>query len=298
MKTSLDCIPCFLEQAIRAARRVTDDDAVHERITRDILRMAADVDFSEPPPVMGQAIHRRLRELTGSKDPYASAKRHFNQLAMNLLPELEIGVEQAAEPLLAATLYSIAANAMDMATVGAATESEIRSALHGALGAPYRADWHEFRKAVTRATDILFLADNAGEIAIDRLLIEQIGPDRVTVAVRGSAVLNDATLADAREVGLEGLVEVLENGSDAPGTLLGDCSPSFRDRFHRADLVIAKGQGNFESLSGVAANSFFLFKVKCPLVSRHVALPLGTHALLRQAATRTIPVTVRHESHP
>ncbi|MCU0690092.1 MAG: ARMT1-like domain-containing protein [Polyangiaceae bacterium] len=93
-------------------------------------------------------------------------------------------------------------------------------------------------------------------------------------------MLNDATMADAREVGMEELVHVMDNGSDAPGTILDDCSISFRRRFDQADLIISKGQGNFETLSSAGANIAFWFKVKCPVVARQVGLPVGTHALL------------------
>jgi uncharacterized protein with ATP-grasp and redox domains len=140
-------------------------------------------------------------------------------------------------------------------------------------------DLEAFRQAVAEATDILYLADNAGEIACDRLLIQQLLSVRVTLAVRGGAVVNDATLADAEAVGLHELVEVIDNGSDAPGTLLSDCSEDFRKRFAKADLIIAKGQGNFETLSDTGGNIFFLFKVKCPVIAAHVGLPLGTHVL-------------------
>jgi uncharacterized protein with ATP-grasp and redox domains len=104
--------------------------------------------------------------------------------------------------------------------------------------------------------------------------------------VRGAPVLNDATIADARDVGMHELAPVLENGSDAPGTILEDCSPSFRARFDAADLVIAKGQGNFETLAGVAANVVFLFKVKCPVVARRVRVSVGTDVLLHHPAPR------------
>jgi hypothetical protein len=273
MNTQLDCIPCFLRQTLEAARQVTSDAVVQEQLVRDILRMTAELDFRQSPPSVGQPIRRRLRELTGVKDPYQAAKSRFNHLAMNALPVLAASVRRAPDPLLAAAKLAIAANAIDMGVAAALSDADILEALHGS--------------AVAGATDILYLADNAGEIAVDRLLVEQIGPKRVTLAVRGAPVLNDATLADAHEVGMHELVEVIDNGSDGAGTILSDCSPSFQERFNRADLVIAKGQGNFETLSDVERNIFFLFKVKCPVLSRHVGLPLGTHALLRQSGRQS-----------
>ena len=146
---------------------------------------------------------------------------------------------------------------------------------------PFVGDEQAFMESVQRARNILYLADNAGEIAVDRLLIARLGPARTTLVVRGHAVINDATLADVTETKLDELVEVIDNGSDAPGTILEDCSETFGERFRQADLIIAKGQGNFETLSAADGNIFFLFKVKCPVIASHVGLPTGTHALLR-----------------
>lgn len=280
MNTYLDCIPCLLRQSLEAARNVTEDPRLHQRILREVLRMTAEMDLDRPPPFVGQAVHRRLRELTGVKDPYQAAKRHANRVAMDALPELRAAVRQAPDPLLAAATYAVAANAIDLGITGACSTSEMCAALQGTAQEALVGDWVGFRAAAADASDILYLADNAGEIVLDRLFIEELGPERVTVAVRGAPVLNDVTVADAREVGLQDVVDVIDNGSDAPGTILGDCSESFRHRFVQADLVIAKGQGNFETLSGAEGHLAFLFKVKCPVISGHVGLPLGTHALV------------------
>jgi uncharacterized protein with ATP-grasp and redox domains len=101
------------------------------------------------------------------------------------------------------------------------------------------------------------------------------------LAVRGAPVINDATRDDARSAGLEGLVEIIDIGSDAPGTILDDCSSAFRNRMERADLILAKGQGNYETLSGEDYNIFFLFKVKCPVIANHSGHPLGAHVIAR-----------------
>lgn len=287
MNTFLDCIPCFLRQALEAARYVTDDRRIHEQVLRDVLRMTAELDLDRTPPWLGQAIHRRLRELTGVRDPYEATKRHFNRLALEAFPALRAAVSSAPDPLLTAVSFAIGANALDMAMAGASTAATVGAALQSASREPLAGDWESFRASVRGASTILLLADNAGEIVVDRLLIEQLGPSRVTVAVRGAPVLNDATEADAREAGLTELVTVIDNGSDAPGTILEDCSDAFRQRVAQAELIIAKGQGNFETLLGSPGNMFFLFKVKCPVIARHVGHPVGTHAVVRQQDGRT-----------
>ncbi|MBT3327854.1 MAG: DUF89 family protein [Gemmatimonadales bacterium] len=104
-------------------------------------------------------------------------------------------------------------------------------------------------------------------------------------------------MADAWEVGMHELVSVIDNGSDAPGTILEDCSDAFRQHFDRAELIIAKGQGNFETLSGAAQNIAFWFKVKCPLVARQVGLPVGTHVLLPPVASCSAPTVAIPGGH-
>jgi hypothetical protein len=281
MITSLDCIPCFVRQALEAARFITDSPAVHERIMRSILLEVAKMDFSQSPPAFGQKLHRALRDLTRVDDPYREIKNQFNQAALEMLPDLSHKIQDSADPIFMALRVAIAGNVIDLGVNGDFSGREVKIAMDNALNEPFHGDVEDFRDTVRHAQKILYLADNAGEIVFDRLLIEQLQLNRVTLAVRGAPVLNDATRADAEAAGLCGIVEVIDNGSDAPGTILADCSLDFRRRFSMADLIIAKGQGNFESLSDTGENIYFLFKVKCPVIANHVGLPLGTHVAIR-----------------
>jgi len=281
MKTSLDCIPCILRQSLDAARMVSKDPKVHENILREVLGWAGEMDLSQSPPAMAQRIHRRLREIAGVDDPYRETKDRQNFIALEMLPSLRSKIESASDPLLLAARLAIAGNVIDMGVNGNLTEADMLQAVNRALTEPLVGDYDEFRTAIAKAQSILYLADNAGEIAFDRLLIEKLLPERVTLVVRGAPVINDATLADAQAVGLDKIVEIIDNGSDAPGTILRDCSQEFQRRYSDADLIIAKGQGNFETLSNEPENIFFLFKVKCPLVSDLVHQPIGTQMLLQ-----------------
>ncbi|MFW6153591.1 MAG: damage-control phosphatase ARMT1 family protein [Planctomycetota bacterium] len=276
MQTALECVPCFARQALEAARVVTDDPVVHERLLRDVLRTAAEMDLSQCPPVVAQRIHRTLRELTGVADPYRADRERFNRVALDLMGELTRLVRRAADPFATALRVAIAGNVIDLGVNGTITEAEILASIRRVMDEPFHGDVDAIRDAVGRAERILYLADNAGEIVFDRLLIEQLPPGRVTVAVRGGPILNDATRADADVAGLAEVAEVIDNGSDAPGTVLGDCSETFREHYDRADLVIAKGQGNFETLSDEDASIYFLLKAKCPVIADHVGLPIGT----------------------
>jgi uncharacterized protein with ATP-grasp and redox domains len=280
MRLSLQCIPCFIRHSLEMAQMVSSDTAIHEQVLREALNEAASWDMGVPAPLMSQRIHRRLRELTGVSDPYKETKLRHNQLALGLLPELRAKVESADDPLSAAVRVAIAGNVIDVAVNSNLSEADIRASLERSLEAPFAGDMDKFRAAVFEAEEILYLADNTGEIVFDRLLIEQLPPGRVTVAVRGAAVLNDATLEDARAAGLHEAAELVDNGSGVPGTVLPECSASFRNRFERANLIIAKGQGNFETLAGQTGNIFFLLKIKCPVVASHTSHEMGTHALI------------------
>jgi uncharacterized protein with ATP-grasp and redox domains len=280
------CLACFLRQGVDVSLLVPPGEA-RDALVAEISRLTAEADLSTPPVATCQAVHRRLRQLTGAADPYGAAKRVFNNLVLDLLPELRAMIRAAPDPLLAAVRLAIVGNVIDFGPSGSLTPADALRALRGALREPFWADWHSFDRALTAATRLLYLTDNAGEIVVDRLLIELIGPRRVTVAVRGAAVLDDATIDDARYTGLDRLVEVIDSGSDAPGVLLDDCSARFRERFAAADMIIAKGQGNFESLGGLDRPLFFLLKVKCAVMARHVGQPIGTHALIDGARWRS-----------
>jgi uncharacterized protein with ATP-grasp and redox domains len=281
MNTYLDCIPCFARQALEAARFVTDDPAIHERVMRGILQEAAQMDFSQSPPAIGQKLHRTLRELTRIDDPYREIKDHLNQAALEMLPDLSAWIRDSADPLFTALRLAIAGNVIDLGVNGHIRDSEVKNAMANTLNEPFHGEIEDFRDTVRHARKILYLADNAGEIVFDRLLIERLPLDRITLAVRGTPVLNDATRVDAETAGLCDLVEVIDNGSDAPGTILADCSRDFCRSFSTADLIISKGQGNFETLSDMDNNIFFLFKAKCPVIANHVGLPVGTHVAVR-----------------
>ncbi len=276
MQTSFDCLPCFIRQAVDAARAFSADEALREKIVREVLGWASEMDFSRPPALIGGRIHRRLRELTGRTDPYREEKDLQNQMALRLLPRLEEEVAASADPVWTAARLAIAGNLIDLGVSGKFSEEDLLRDLYDALDGPFAGPREAFLKEVEGAERILYLADNAGEIVFDGLLIDRLSPERVTLAVRGTPVLNDATLTDAEAAGLAGRVETVENGSDLPGTLLEECSEEFRRRFARADLILAKGQGNFETLFGRDANVVFLFKAKCSVVARRAGVPLGT----------------------
>ena len=293
MKTFFDCIPCFVRQSLDSVRMTTTDEAIHERLLREVLRSLAEMDMRQSPPAMAKRIHRIIREMTGQADPYHDAKERFNRLAMDIYPELAARVERSANPLETAVRLAIAGNVIDMGVNHNLSDEHVHEGIDHALDAPFEADMAAFGEATSNAGDILYLADNAGEIVFDRLLIKQLSPEKVTVAVKGSPIINDATMEDAEATGLTELVKVIDNGSDAPGTILEDCSDAFCRRFDEADLVIAKGQGNYETLSEAGRDIFFILKAKCPVIARDIGCHVGSLVLRRSLST----ITKEGDSH-
>ncbi|MDY7010114.1 MAG: ARMT1-like domain-containing protein [Planctomycetota bacterium] len=286
MKTFFDCIPCFVRQALDAVRLVTDDELLHEQLLREVLREAGEMDLRQSPPAMGRQIHRLIRDLTGQSDPYRQIKDRFNRLALDLYPELERRLQSSADPMDTAIRLAIAGNIIDFGVNSNLDETHVHEAIEQALTTPFDGDVKEFAAALSDAEDILFLADNAGEIVFDRLLLRQMPLEKVTVVVKGSPVINDATMVDAEATGITDMADVIDNGSDAPGTILNDCSESFRQRFDEADMVIAKGQGNYETLSDAEKDIFFILKAKCPVITEHLGCQVGSMVLRRSRCAK------------
>lgn len=276
MKTVVDCIPCFVRQASEAIALCVSDEAGRVEVMRRALSELASGEWTGTPAKTAQILHRTIRRETGVADPYRSMKDRMNQVAAELLPCLRKNAGMEEEPFTAMVRVAVAGNLMDAGSKTGLSDAEIRTALCQACrGDCTRGLARSLSEAAEQARHILYLADNAGEIVLDRALIEMLPASKMTVAVRGAAVINDATLADAEAAGLPGIVSVIPNGSDAPGTLLDDCSPEFRRVFEESDLIIAKGQGNYKSLSDTAKHAFFLMYVTCPLVTARAAIPVG-----------------------
>ena len=290
MKTQLDCIPCFVRQALEAARQAGADETIQVKVLRRVCRWVSDMDMDMSPPLMGQRIHRLVRELTGNTDPYAECKSKFNHAVLELLPELRQEIASSPDPLSTAVRLAIAGNAIDMGAYSGLDNNNLRPILTRAMASPVVGVLESLRKAIRHANTILYLADNAGEIVLDRLLIEQLRPERVTVVVRGQPVLNDATLVDVTAAGLNDMVEVIDNGSDAPGTLLSDGAADMRQRLAHADVVLAKGQGNYETLSDeTRPNLFFLLMAKCPVIAGHIGCERNNLIVAQRQPSITAP---------
>lgn len=278
MRVHLDCFPCFLRQSIIALRLGTKDESLRETILKSTLDYIQNTDISKPPAYTTTFIHKKIRQMLGI-DPFKEIKSEYNQIALRLYPSLKTTIEKSPDPLWISTRLAIAGNVIDFGIFTSVDiEGAIRKALNNQLAVD---DYSSFKNAISIADKILYLTDNAGEIVFDRLLIEtliHLGKE-VKAVVKGSPVINDSTMEDAEESGLTEVCDVIDNGSEAVGTILEWTSSVFQKIFNDAQLVISKGQGNFETLIGAEKKIFFLFLSKCDVVSKELGLSTGSMLL-------------------
>jgi damage-control phosphatase, subfamily I len=277
VRTALDCLPCLLEQSLFAIRRATDCQKLQQRIMAEMAQRLSALDLQASPPENSMGLYGRIAELTASPDPFAGLKEESTRLALAMRPRQATRINAAADPLLTAIRLAIAGNVIDY---GAPHQLNAEEVFDGALARPLAInDYPALQQDLDRAENVLYLADNCGELIFDSLLIEQLGRP-VTLAVRDKPIINDALAEDARRCGLERLCRIISNGTGCPGTPLPLCSHAFNKVFQGADLIISKGQGNFETLSTTPAPLYFLLTVKCRVVAAHIAEIAGVTVLV------------------
>jgi uncharacterized protein with ATP-grasp and redox domains len=289
MNTALDCIPCFVRQAAEAVAFCVPDEARRAPIMRRLLAEIAGANWHASPAEVAQHLHRSIRRETGDPDPYRSLKTRMNGLALEMFPAFRQQALSEEDPQMAIVRMALAGNLIDAGAKTGLTEKDVRTALCRACREPVDGSARNLFQAADRAGQILFLADNAGELVFDRALIEALPRGKMVVAVRGSPVINDATMEDAETAGLSEIVRVISNGSDAPGTVVEDCSDRFRALLETSDLIIAKGQGNFETLSATPKHIFFLLRVKCSRVAADIGARVGTMVICERNSGRLGP---------
>jgi uncharacterized protein with ATP-grasp and redox domains len=279
MRTYLDCLPCLMGQALRAARAATDDEEVQRKVVNAVAGLIPELSLGLKPPEIAQRGYRLISQITGNNDPFHQAKVEANRTALALWPQLKQLVEQSADGLFMACRLAILANSLDFGPnfVHGDIEAVIDETAMCSLPLAVN-NYDQFWSSLNSSRSLLYLGDNAGEIVFDRLLIEEIHRVKeleTYFVVRESPVINDVTVDDALAVDMGRVAKVVSNGSDAPATILSQCSDGLQQLFHSADVIIAKGQGNYESLEGEPGNIFFLLRAKCPLLAELLGVSVG-----------------------
>jgi damage-control phosphatase, subfamily I len=268
MKLYLECIPCFIRQALEAINMFTDDQDLKEKIMREVLRAMSTFDAESIGLMTNAKIQRILKKYAHSGDPYKKEKKKMNLICMDMADEVTNIIEDSERPFETALRIALGGNIIDFGQGNNIEEEKIRDAIRQALGQKLDdLTVKRLEEEIGNAKKILYIGDNTGEIVFDRIFIEKFFPvGRTVFAVRGGPVMNDATIEDARMTGMTDIVKVISTGVDMAGALLPYCSEEFKKEYKEADVIISKGMGNYEALSDEDKNIFFLMKVKCPVI--------------------------------
>jgi len=277
VRAYLDCYPCFLTQTLKTARLITSD----ERKIKDILDKVAaslpQINFAATPAEIGREVYRIIAQESGVEDPYHHLKKVWTAKALKLYPYLKKLIRSSSDPLFQAIKVAIVGNVIDFGVNRSFNlEEEVEQILHQPLVINH---YQRFQETLKKTPQILYIADNAGETVFDRLLIEEMAKPVIYV-VREKPVINDAVRQDAEEAGLAQVAQIISSGVDAPGTVLSLCHDEFRKIFISAEMIISKGQGNYEGLSEEKGPLFFLLKAKCEVIARELNVPLGSLLLI------------------
>lgn len=270
-----ECITRMAGSAMRVASVNETDQARHLRAIDEILRVH---DPGIPPPFLARKVFDHLHSVLGVEDLYEGIKQESHQLAILLYERLKGLVSEGEDPFLEAIKIAATGNIID---VSHTEDYDLWDEVVSQVSQPIlggKVD--QFREDLQKAEFLLYLADNVGETVFDRVLIEQLEIP-VVYAVKSGPAMNDATREYAVAAEIDQIAEIVETGSTTPGTFLPDCSTEFRELFNRADLVLSKGQANFETLDDQGSKVYFLLRTKCPIVAGEIGYPVKRLVLAR-----------------
>jgi damage-control phosphatase, subfamily I len=275
MKTLPECIGCFFAQLAKMSDLHGIDAKTHELMAKELARKVPEMDLGCSPPQLSRTVSDILIKHLKNDDPYLELKRMENKRAADMMDEVRSTIVNSADPLAMALKFAAAANVIDYGVPDHFALKHSAKELSEREFAVF--DIETIKSKLSDASEILMLGDNTGEVFFDRLLLEQLPRSANTIyAVRSEPIINDVLLEDAREAGIDEFAEIVESGSHLPGTVPSICSEEFRTLYNRADIIISKGQGNFETLSEEKYPIIFLFAIKCHAVSKQTGHPKGS----------------------
>jgi uncharacterized protein with ATP-grasp and redox domains len=283
LKARPDCIPCIIAHVLKVAQNVTPDDWLARKAILETMDLLKTAEFDRTPAEIAyDCLHLTARTL-GTSDPFKEEKRQANEAALAVIGDAQkLALESKDDPLFTLLRFAAAANLLDTGILSTATPEDV-ILLTSKMDFEVN-NYSAFKKDLKSSKSILYILDNAGEIVFDKLVVEGLvqREKRVTAVVRRSPILNDALREDARLTGMDSLCQIIDTGVDSLGVILSVSSAQFREAFENADMVISKGQANFETLEGVHKNIYFLMSAKCDVIANHLGISKGDLVLLKE----------------
>lgn len=280
MRAEPECISCMFTQLARICGHCDIDRSTQIELINKLAAKISNMDLELSPPELSSHVSKLLMGHLKIADPYEDVKRMENERAMAMLPESRRIMKNSADPLAMAIRLATASNVIDY---GLPILIDLKDVLAGLAEREFGAfDIETIHARLKDAKNVLIVGDNTGEIAFDRLLLEELPKHaHYTYAVRSKPILNDSLKEDALFVGIDEYADIIESGSAIPGTVMESCSDEFKDNYAKADFIISKGQGNFETLVDENRPIVFLFAVKCSVIEEQLGLPKGTMMVMR-----------------
>lgn len=276
MEVQFDCLPCFFKQVLDASRMATDNIDIQKAIIKETAELIVRYEEYKYSPAIGREMHKIVKNHTGIIDPYREVKNQNIKTALNIYPTLKQFLFNKKERLYWALKIAATGNIIDSAIY---SDIDIESQVGEELNKEFAVcDIEKFEKSIKNCKTLLIIGDNAGETVFDRVFIEDFLNINITYAVRSEPIINDATLEDVYASEMNCSVNVISSGCNAPGTIIEECTDEFLDIYNNADIVLSKGQGNYETLSDQKDREiFFLLKAKCPIVANMLDVSVGDY---------------------
>jgi len=289
MKAYPECYACVFDQALRVLRKSEFGDN-DEKVWNALLKVAnniKNVPYGLTPAQLAEHFYPLLSEITGMKDPYAEEKKRSNELMLSVYDDLKSYILGSSNPLMGAIKASIAGNVIDFGVPGFNPNGIEQEILRVVKEEEFAIDdSNDFVTTLRNSKKLLYIHDNCGEAVMDKLLMELIKnffPSIIiTSVVRGGPIINDITLEDAKQIGLEEFSKIITAGTKLPGLVPELMTEQLEQEWREADVIVSKGQGNFEGLEDVADERvFFLLKAKCDVIARYLKVPKGSLVIKR-----------------
>ena len=277
MKVSAECMHCLVKRQANNIKKYSDEEKKAEYLGK-VLGIIANNAAEEPAPVLLSHIGRLHEEYFGKPFSFDELKKGYNAMMLEKENEIRGKIGEAQDPLALALRFAQIGNFIDFGAMDSVDHGKLMEFLEQAETLPLSEDTYaKFTENLKTAKKLVYMTDNCGEVVLDKLLLETIAgiaPHvEKTIIVRGEPVLNDATMEDALQVGIEACGKVIPNGTNIAGTYIPWLSAEAKQAMEEADLLISKGQGNFESLHGCGLNIYYLFLCKCQWFMERFGLP-------------------------
>jgi damage-control phosphatase, subfamily I len=271
MNTHVDCIACIVKKADKLADKYIKDKQQKYSFMKQVLKEIIDTDYNRSSPIIDAKFFRIAKRELGIEDIYKEEKKFFNDKLLSMEEEIEAMLDNSRDRLLDSLKIAASGNIIDFSALSDIDINFVKGIIKKIFEKYFNAElYNELKSQLKTSQSLLYLGDNTGEIVLDKIFINEIKKQyphlNITFSTREKPIFNDVTEEDAYYVGINEVADVINNGTDLPGTDLLEVSEKFRKVFDKADLIISKGQGNYESLSGCGKNIYYLFLCKCDMM--------------------------------